>query len=262
MDNKNDTTKAAKYHWLALGNGNYNKVWKSNFDTPQALVSEEPHQGPWVLKYPITDENPVNNAMNNKDRAIRLWNDINKDLPKAGLHKLGWVAPYLENSRPATDTEIAVKVIEIFIKTRRIVVDAAITGNFLTDNTTGTVHLVDVDLALRRRDSVASINFHKKYKNRYSFFNEGFQRTMPKTLETIKNLFYLEDNLSASDIDSLCEQKKITSQSIAALSWLEARKAPLSMILFQQIEILIASGVPVDGILLESLCSDVNATKI
>lgn len=262
MDNKNDTTKANKYQWLALGNGNYNKVWKSNFDTPQALVSDEPHQGPWVLKYAILDANPVNNAMNDKERAIRIWNEVNKDLPKAGLHKLGWVSPYLENSRPATDAEITAKVIEIFMETKRIIVDAAVKGNFLTDNTTGKVHLVDVDLALKRRDSVASINFHNKYKNSYSFFDDRFKQNTPKTSETIKNLLYLEDNLSANDIDSLCEQKKITSQNIATLTWLEAHKIPLTMMLFQQIAVLVETGVAVDEILLRSLCSDLKTVSI
>ena len=74
--------KEPTYEWIALGRGSYNTVWRSNFSAPMNLVSGESYQGPWVLKHPIPSSKPILDAMNDKNRALRVWNEINHTLPK------------------------------------------------------------------------------------------------------------------------------------------------------------------------------------
>ncbi|KTD22100.1 Uncharacterised protein [Legionella lansingensis] len=250
-----DTSNPQHHTWLSLQGGSYNHVWRSNFDSPQALVPGESYQGPWVLKYAIPSKDPVSNAMNNKHRAVRLWNEINPKLPKAGLYKRGWVAPYLENSRPATDDEIAQKLVEIFRDTRRITVDAATKGNFITLKDTGEVVLVDMDLALKRRTSLASIDFAKNLNTRFATYwiDPQLHLSMPKTLEVTRNLLYLEDSLDDNEMDILCQDSKISLKNIQALTWFRTNKVKLTYNLFHQISVLNDSDVPLSETLLEAL---------
>lgn len=211
--------------------GKYNFVWKSNFNTPTSLVDEEPHQGPWVLKYAIPSANSIISAMSNKFRAMRLWNEINADLPKAGLYQQGWVAPYIENTRPATDEERAEKLIDIYINTRRIILDATNLDNILTKIDTRKVILVDVDVALKRRGSVDSLEFFNHIKPQY-WIDMKRDQAMPKTFEIIENLFYLEDCISEDEIEALSQEGKITVEAVLAITPFRVIKRPVSFDFF------------------------------
>jgi len=246
-------TKQSNYSWINLGRGNYNHVWKSNFSS-DALVAGESYKGPWVLKYAIPSANPVTNAMNEKNRAIRLWNEINPDLPKAGLFKAGWIAPYINGINPATDEEVATKLIEIFIRTKRIVIDAASDGNFTTTYDKKVI-LLDVDLALKRRSSTASINFDKNLRERFKHYwiNPQLSIKMPKTLEITQNLLYLEDNLVSTEIDYLCENNCLTQKNIQALTWLRSNNKKITLDLVKQISQLKDSPITLTETLFEAL---------
>lgn len=247
------------YPWTAIGSGSYNKVWKSNFASPTGLVDGDSYQGPWVLKYPIPSQDPALNAMNEKQRAVRLWNEINHDLPRAGLFKKGWVAPYLQNTRPSTDEEIAQKLIEIYCDTKRVVLDAATKGNFLTDNDTQKVYLVDMDLALKRRNSLASIHFAQTLEKRFSSYwaDPELKKNMPKTLQITRNLLFLEDNLSFEIIDNLCQEGKVTLKNIQALTWFRMNKVPLTLAVFNQITILNDSDVQITNTMLKAISAHI-----
>jgi hypothetical protein len=257
-------TSQSSYPWVSIGHGSYNTSWVSNF-APAILVPTSDYEGPWVLKYPIVSKDkPILNAMNAPERAIRVWNEINHKLPTAGGYKLGWVAPYIANTRSSTDGEIANKLIELFNHNRRIVVDAATKGNFLTKLDTGEVILVDMDLALKRSKSVASMNFAKDLSARFdTYWNEpALKASMPLTLLITQNLLYFEDQLSIDCINDLCEQKIITLDNIQTLTWLRENKKKLTKELFLQIATLTSSGITVSGILLESLISEIKADKV
>lgn len=252
----------ANYSWEVLGQGSYNLVWKSNFASPLNLVPGDSYEGPWVLKYAIVDDEPISNAMNEKSRSVRLWNEINHTLPKAGLYQEGWVAPYLEDSRPANDDEITQKSIEIYCDTRRIILDAATKGNFLTHLETGDVSLVDMDLALKRSTSLASLNFAEILEDQFALYwtNSVLQKSMPKTINITRNLLFLEDNLSMDFIDELCQEKQITVKNVQSLTWLRLNKRPLTPALFRKIASLNESGQRVSDKILGAL-STLDAVK-
>jgi aryl carrier-like protein len=250
--------KQKNYIWSSLKGGSYNYVWRSNFDAPKALVDSESYQGPWVLKYAIPSKDSVIAAMNDKNRAVRLWNEINPDLPKAGLYKNGWVAPYLENTRPATDDEIAKKLVEIYRDTRRITLDAATKGNFLTVKDTEKVVLVDMDMALKRRNSTASINFFKNLNQRFNSYwlDLKLRAAMPKTLEATRNLLYLEDSLTEAEINELCNQGIISIKTIQTLTWLRTHHIKLTFAIINGINVLNDFDVPLTETLFETLSLD------
>ncbi|KTD75566.1 hypothetical protein [Legionella waltersii] len=248
----------SSYQWLSIGQGANNISWRSNFG-PSKLVPTSDYEGPWVLKYPIVEKDkPILNAMNTPDRAIRVWNEVNRKLPFAGRYKLGWVSPYITNTRPSTDAEIANKLIELYNDTRRIVVDAATRGNFLTALDTGEVTLVDMDLALKRSKSVASMDFAKDLSSRFDDYwkDPELKESMPVTLIITQNLLYFEDQLSINCINDLCKARLISLDNICSLTWLRENHKKLTKELFLQIATLTNSGITVSGILLESLISE------
>ncbi|MBI2786019.1 MAG: hypothetical protein HYX60_06830 [Legionella longbeachae] len=256
IDSQSSSSSSQEYLWMALGKGSYNTVWKSNFSTPIPLVPNEPYKGPWVLKYPIfSNVDKISNLMNDKERAVRVWNEINEHLPKAGLYKSGWVAPFFENTRQATDAEVVLKLIDIYCATRRIILDAATLGNFLTNLDSGEVILVDVDLAIRRSSSLTSMQFAKNLDQRFdAYWNESsLKQTMPKTFEITKNLLYLEDYLSPFEINELCKNQKINLKNIQPLTWLRTHNKKLTCPLLQNIALLNESEINVSDLLLEAL---------
>lgn len=254
-DGQKTLPKKPAYEWIALGRGSYNTVWRSNFSAPMNLVSGESYQGPWVLKYPIPSSKPILDAMNNKHRAIRVWNEINHTLPKAGLHKLGWVAPFIKDVRQASDDEIAQKLLEIYCDTRRIVVDAATEGNFVTDIGTGEVVLIDVDLAIKRSQSRASQDFHHILYDQFASYwdDPSLVKLRPQAIEMIRNLLFLEENLDFKLIDKLCYEKHLTCKNIQTLTWFRTTHTPLTFDVFIQIATLNEAGIPISVHMLKGL---------
>lgn len=245
-----------KYSWIALGGGSYNRVWKSNLNTPTNLVPEESYNGKWVLKYAVPTQSLYLKAMSDKTRSVRVWNEINSPtLPKAGLYKEGWVAPFIENDVPASDDEIASKLIEIYCETKRIIVDAATDGNFIINKDTGETVLVDVDLALKRSTSPASINFSKILEEQFESYWEdpALKQHRSKTIAVTRNLLFLENNLSVETIDQLHKNDQITIKNILALTWLRENKKPITQSLFNRIALFNDSEIALTAELLEAL---------
>ncbi len=254
-DIKESKKSVKDYFWKVLGHGSYNRVWKST--NPSALLKETTYQGPWILKNPIKANSPVLNAMNDPKRSVRLWNEINPSL-LAGLHKSGWVAPFLDNTRPSTDEETAQKCIEIYKATRRIVVDAASQGNFLTHKDSKEVRLVDMDLALKRTNSQASLDFSANLDERFESYwsDKTLLKTMPKSIEVTRNLLFLEDNLSSDLIDGLCNVEHMNLKNIQSLTWLRLRKIPLTIDIFIQLAVFNATDVTISDTLYGAICND------
>jgi hypothetical protein len=249
----NQSAKAKQPIWKALGGGSYNHAWVSNFSEPKQLIPPNSYQGKWVLKYPIETGNKITDAMNAPPRAIRIWEEINPKHP-VGLHKRGWVAPYIGDSKPSTDDQIASKLIEIYTKTKRIIVDAPTEGNFLTNTKTGEVTLVDVDLALKRSTSMASLDFARDLDNKFEqYWKNESTNNMALTVTIIKNLLFLEDSLENDAIDKLIKQNLITFEVIEALSYFRINERPLSLSLLLQLNNMASLDIPLDDVLCKSL---------
>lgn len=242
-----------KLQWLALGNGSYNRVWRSTEPDRAGLYR--------VLKYPLLSNDSCVNALSHNQRGVRLWNEINSPsrtgLPEAITSQSGWIAPYIANTRPATDEETANKVVEVYQATRRIVLDAATRGNVLTRLDTGEVIVVDVDLALNLRNSTASLNFAENLHERFqNYWNDlDLNKNMPNTLEVTRNLIFLEEQLPSRDIDVLIYENHLTLTTLKSLSWLRRHNKPLTPGLFLKLSTLRQADIEISDILFESLTS-------
>ncbi len=188
--------------WQYIGSGTYNKVYKST--TQLCLyINDQYIIDYWVFKKPknsgiaLEDPSPVND----KDRAIRIWNEI-YPLKPAISYKKGWLLPYLGNIQP-TDRQITNEIINIYKKTRRIVADGCGKGNFKLVN--DKAYCVDVDIALRR-GSISSDSFIEdihplSHKSDFLVYWLYFTNNNGKqTVATIKTLLYLEQQVAAIDI--------------------------------------------------------------
>jgi hypothetical protein len=176
--------------WTLLGKGSYNVTSVST----QSLTIDG-HTGRWVLKTPLTRDHYLSNSA----RAVRKWNTLNPAYP-AFQTKTGWIMPYFGNT-PASDQQIASKLIEIYRKTRNIIGDATSWNNFLVSD--DEVVCIDMDQAFRR-GSCSSEQFDAVHNTFYTEFlassaKEGF----PASVSVIKTLFYLEANLPESDIKDI-----------------------------------------------------------
>lgn len=176
--------------WKFIGKGNFNIVSVSTEN-----LTIEGYNGIWVLKTPQELHH-----LSTAARAVRKWNELNPNYPALAL-KNGWIAPYLGDN-PASDEQIAKKLIEIYRRTRNIVGDAGTSGaNFLVYQ--NEVICVDVDQAFRRA-SFDTEQFgaahHAKYK---VFLNRCFKNGYTQTINVIETLFYLEKNLPTRDIQDI-----------------------------------------------------------
>ena len=154
--------------------------------------------------------------------------------------------PFIDG-RQATDAEIAHKLVEIYRAHRRIVVDACSPMNFITDKK-GQVHCIDVDQAVAP-DSPVSHRIHQEliaFGDPESVMNEYWddcaEKGMPKTVQTIKALLYLEQQLPQPLIrdcyitpevvdniyDCLVSDKALSSAQLADWANVERRPAVIS----------------------------------
>lgn len=119
--------------WNYLGSGSYNNVYRL-------------HEGDLVYKIP---RNEHFSETEDPSRAVRLWNLINSDLvPAAALLDEGWIAPYISGTIPI-ETDICHSLIDIYNRTKRIVVDPGMSGNFIKQEGSGKTICVDIGYALR-----------------------------------------------------------------------------------------------------------------
>lgn len=186
--------------WDFIGKGSYNSVSVSKEN-----LTINGYSGRWVLKIPKCSD-----YISMSNRAVRKWNDLNPNYP-ALITKNGWIAPYIGNT-PASDRQIANKLIDIYRRTRNIVGDAGAAGNnFLVHN--GEVICVDVDHAFRRGSFATDLFEAATNPGYHNFLNKCLKNGYEKTVNVIKTLFYLEKNISNGDI----HDKYLTTNVITKL---------------------------------------------
>lgn len=217
-----------------IGSGAFNNVYLSD-------------DARFVIKYPIRDKDnpdPIDDALNESVRAVRIWNEINPALQATLCEDGSWKAPYLGIAR-ATDEETAMAIVDIFKRTRRIIADGSQPENFLTFE--GKTYCVDVDAALlpprlsQRRNSIASSNFFpetSKYK--YARFWQACERLYGRynSVAVIKNLLYLVSCLEPEDI----QDYHINYQVISALTSARLKKLAINKALLELISAINTHG--------------------
>lgn len=207
--------------WQYLGKGSFN------------LAFHDPNQGV-VLKVKLKKVNQAASTFDAEDeldlpeRSIRLWNEINPDIPPPaqlvshGLlgsrhydykakryytvkNGIGWTCPFIKG-RNSSQTEICNSLIDIFNKTGRVVLDAIVPGNFQTITEgphTGKVVCIDIGLSLKlqnteheRASIVSEKAWHEMAKDTYlPWFAEWKDDPNSRdTIITVKALYALQLN--------------------------------------------------------------------
>jgi hypothetical protein len=140
------------------------------------------------------------------DDRTPLTQEITNDIFKAlNYPRSGLLVPFY-NGPEALDADIANAVIDIYLRTRNIILDACGTKNFLIHN--GKAICIDVDAAYNRgsETSVKSFTlFNKDYVytrigRMFSAYWKNFTHK-PKTISTIQTLLYLESKFSVVEIE-------------------------------------------------------------
>ncbi len=195
IDTKETTEKLKALGWELIGAGTYNLVFRS----------PDGHSVFKVQKHPsLTADSPV--------RSVRVWNEIYAEEIKSGLfHPAkvetiagveGWVSNYIEGQQ-STDEEIRNAVIDIYNYAGRIVIDATVKKNFITDDH-GKVYCVDIGMALRlintdivtpdgrlRSKSIESLKIWRADDEAIAAYWSG-HRTHKNTINTLKALVFIQ----------------------------------------------------------------------
>lgn len=196
--------------WSFLGKGAYNWAYLSETE-----LTIKGYTGRWVYK----KASDTTSLLSEKKRAIRKWSLINPSLPAVELSD-GWLVPYLGNTA-APDAQMAVKVIEIYRRTRNILVDACAKNNFLIHQ--DKVVCIDMDCSLRR-GSFASDEFMRLDGKLIPPFLEAHNSTKLETARVIRTLLYLEKKCPESQIKA----EHITPEVIAKLRSFRLQEKPIN----------------------------------
>lgn len=217
---------AGKYTYFR--HGTYNLAYISN-------------DGQWVLKAPINWDGQTDLP----ERAVTIWNQINPCFPAQVLYRVlgngqvevrAWKAPFICGTRP-THSEIVKKILEIYDRTGRIVVDAFVTSNFVK-TVDGNIVCIDVgnafflecrpDSILARQHSQTSLdtwqgdlfeNYQRAFKTEQGRYGE--------IINAIKALLYVQkqrpdwyraSTLSAAEICEYAEQYDALLESMRSPS--------------------------------------------
>lgn len=208
IDNSIQSIIDDKTQWTVLGEGGYNKAYVS---THPFTMGE--YTGHWVLKKPTSSS-----SKSDINRAVRKWNILNPSLPSF-KHNNAWLVPYL-GQNPASDKQIAEKLIEIYQNTGEIIGDACGKGNFLVYQ--GKVICIDMDFSFCRGSLISDEYFNDKdnigllmkYLGEYST-NQG----KPNSVSVIKTLLYLENHLPNYD------KKKLITRCVVDILSILRRKS-------------------------------------
>ena len=194
--------------WKNLGFGTYNHVdvsvreisiggllskWVHKTEIPQ------PTQPSITKKKRDAKLKTVEPTLNNSERAVRKWRDLNPHYP-AYKSSFGWIAPYL-GEKAATDAQIATKLTDIYLETRNIVADACGHKNFLVVN--DEVVCVDVDQALRRGSVASEIVYQNNSElcnSHWEWLDEHDREGKTQTVNVVRALLYLEKHLTKDQI--------------------------------------------------------------
>src|SRR3990167_4671547 len=179
--------------WTYLDEGQYNVAYLSPDKKSVLKIPKDPSD---------ESEKPL--------RAVRLWNQINPDLsPEAQVVRIndeiyGWICPFVQGF-PAYDYQIIEKIIDIYNRTGRIVIDAMVEGNVLYDITNKKVECIDISMALQLdendrkiagqelRKSEVSLQTWSDLKNIYNqkaFLNPNYSDDA--VINTLKALLFLQ----------------------------------------------------------------------
>lgn len=200
---KNDIVTADGRVWNYLGQGVYNVAYKLS------VMSG----GDLVYKVPM---NASANTTEAPDRAVRLWNLINHDLsPAATVLADGWVMPFIDGTHPSEE-EICHKMIDIYTKTKRVVVDSIVSGNFIKQFGTGKVVCVDIGFALKfdidHSKSQASLDGYFKTEDALETMTDVTFSKYPLISATTAALLYLAKNHpEIRDVSVLKNNEKLVS---------------------------------------------------
>ena len=146
--------------WHYLGEGTFNCVYQGTingspvvYKVAKTFTSNPSYKSTVVMDIP--------------SRSVRLWDEINPDLlPTACLYREGWIAPFVEGSKPAA-LEVCDALIELYQRTGRIVVDAISSGNF-KKNKSGNLRR----LARSQRKKIQNQRYEKWEGKIFEFFRD------------------------------------------------------------------------------------------
>lgn len=169
------------------------------------------------------------NSYNIKQRTVRLHREFNPDMPVYALSENQMVMLFY-NQTPS-DQEIAEQVIAIYLRTRRIIIDASGRDNFKVHD--GEVICIDPEMSTRRRRSIGSEDIFKDlfdnpdYNEMHEFFFKTAQ-TSPKTTMVVKGLLYLEAYFSEQDLFDTYELAKfLNSDFLSSIHLFSLHQLPL-----------------------------------
>lgn len=192
-DEKFNYEQIMSAQWSGVGAGSFNQVFVSK-KAFTLKINEQSYHCRWVRKKPLEK-----NLQSECRRAVRVWNELYSDNPATQnpLNKYEWLAPYFGYHK-ANDSQAAEAVVKVYKKTGRIVVDACGADNVLVHH--NEVKIIDIDVALNPH-SPASKDFARReiqynpVRCGYDDFWDGQVASMPKTVNVIKTLCYLEQQL-------------------------------------------------------------------
>ena len=172
--------------WIPIGEGSFNEVAVSN-----QTINIDGIDMHWVLK---TRKNTADRT-SHSERAVRKFIEIT-GLPAYQLSDDQWIAPYL-GSVAASDEQTVVAMMEIYLRTRNVIIDGCGKGNFLFYDRSAIC--IDMDYA-RRRGSVVSDDPYLWDWPSISKYLETYMNYKPLTTSLIRTLIWLEDSLPPEHI--------------------------------------------------------------
>lgn len=132
--------------WLEFSKGVFHTVMVSS----EPEIAPEPYQPKnifWVKRPNETQVNNLDQLLADPKRAIAIWREINPTIPARLNPDNSWDTQYIAGYHPS-DEDIARCLVDIYKRTRRIIVDGCNPRNFIKRYEDGSVICIDMDLAL------------------------------------------------------------------------------------------------------------------
>ena len=198
-------------HWIWFARGSSNNIFINKTKK-------------WVLRCPLS---PID-LMSNTERAYKNWNLINPTYPAIN-ERHGLNVAYFGDETP-TALSVHAEVIDIYKRTRMIIGDAWVPGNFLFYK--GKALCVDPDLALHQYDKVSQdyVKNNLMYidpntsTSKFDELCQSAQNTNNLIMATVCTLLYLEKQMPLNEI----RDEFITPQMIATLHLFRIQKLPVN----------------------------------